>query len=108
VPEQPRSVATLAEEIRTVAHVPGARHVVEARLREVELDEQERVALVIDLLRTPDAVDPHPADLAVCAFVAMGHGDFTMPPEPAIDLRTRLLDLRARLLDLRETDRPTS
>lgn len=90
-----------------MAHVPGARHIVEARLREVGLDEHDRVALVIDLLRTPDAVDPHPADLAVCAFVAMGHGDFTMPPEPAIDLRTRLLDLRARLLDLRETDRPT-
>lgn len=106
---QPRSVASLAEEIRVLARRrEGARLAVEDRLREVDLEGHERISLVIALLQLPDPGDPHPADLAVCAFVNMGYDDFTMPPEPPIDVRERLVDLRTRLVDLRDTDHPTT
>ena len=54
-----------------------------------QLIAEERLALVQLLLEEAAPRHPHPADLAVCAFVSLGYDEFRRPARPAI-----LIDLR--------------
>lgn len=60
------------------------------RLSEHPLEPDDRIILLEVLLRdaVPD-LDPHPADLTVCAFVDLGYEEFSRRPAPTV-----LIDLR--------------
>lgn len=83
------SVVNAAEAIRRAAAYGGDLDDVVDLLAAERLLAEERVALLQLLLEDEAAPEPHPADLAVCAFVSLGYDEFRRRPEPSI-----LLDLR--------------
>ena len=89
MPSIPPTVVNAAEAIRRAAASGRDLADVVDLLAAERLLAEERVALLQLLLADSAAPEPHPADLAVCAFVSLGYEEFRRRPEPTI-----LLDLR--------------
>lgn len=83
------SVVTTAAAIQRTAAVGGDLDEVVDLLAAERLMADERVALLQLLLEDPAAAEPHPADLAVCAFVSLGYEEFRRLPEPAVLIDAR-------------------
>jgi hypothetical protein len=84
------SVVNAAEAIRRAAAYGSDIDEVVDLLAAERLIADERVALLQLLLADEAALEPHPADLAVCAFVSLGYEEFRRVPEPTV-----LIDVRS-------------
>jgi len=84
------SVVNAAAAIKRTAALQGDVDEVVDLLAAEQLVADDRIALLQLLLEAPAAPEPHPADLAVCAFVCLGYDEFRRRPQPAV-----LIDIRA-------------
>lgn len=84
-----RNVLNAAETIRHAAAAGREIDEVVDLLAAERLLGDERVALLQLLLADEAAPEPHPADLAVCAFVSLGYEEFRRLPAPTVLIDAR-------------------